>query len=132
MAKNNQTIILKICNKSKLKFCLAFLLCINYINADETPVTRGSILVEYWRELSASSIADFKKNPKFPYQPNESHLLTSFEIPSNQAENYGTRMRGYIFPPETGDYIFWLAADDLGELWLSENEDSKNICYLTF
>lgn len=126
MLLTNQLFIFENFNKSNLIFCAIFLFGFNFIRADDPSINRGSILVEYWHELSASSIADLKNNPKFPFQPTSSNLLKSFEIPSNQAENYGTRIRGYIFPPETGDYIFWLAADDLGELWLSENENSKS------
>jgi len=102
---------------------LFFLLVSRMIQADDTTTKRGSILVEYWRNLSVNLLSEFKLNPKFPLQPDETLYLTSFEIPSNQAENYGSRIRGYIFPPETGEYIFWLAADDAGELWLSENDN---------
>jgi hypothetical protein len=35
-------------------------------------------------------------------------------------------MRGYIIPPETGDYTFWTASDDDSEVWLSTNEDPAN------
>lgn len=28
----------------------------------------------------------------------------------------------YIHPPQTGDYVFWMAADDYAELWLSTSE----------
>ena len=32
-------------------------------------------------------------------------------------------MRGYITPTTTGDYWFWIASDDNGELWLSTDAD---------
>ena len=32
-------------------------------------------------------------------------------------------MRGYVHPPTTGDYTFWIASDDNSELWLSTDED---------
>src|SRR5262249_37526348 len=41
-------------------------------------------------------------------------------------DNYGQRMRGYLVPPITGDYIFWLASDDGGELFLSMDESPVN------
>jgi hypothetical protein len=57
-----QAMEFKIClNLSASILCVFFLFCVTNIKAGETTVTRGSILVEYWRELSASSIADLKK-----------------------------------------------------------------------
>ena len=35
-------------------------------------------------------------------------------------------MMGYIYPPETGEYIFALASDDNGALWLSTDESPAN------
>ena len=30
----------------------------------------------------------------------------------NFADNYGGQIVGYFYPPSTGDYIFYIAADD--------------------
>jgi len=38
------------------------------------------------------------------------------------ADNFGARMRGYVHPPATGAYIFWIASDDCSELWLSSDD----------
>ena len=46
--------------------------------------------------------------------------------PTNWADNYGTRLRGYITAPATGDYTFWIASDDNSELWLSTNDNPVN------
>ena len=43
--------------------------------------------------------------------------------PINWNDDYGTRMRGYVHPPTTGDYVFWISSDDNSELWLSTDED---------
>ena len=54
------------------------------------------------------------------------YYITSFEGPSNWGERYGARIRGYVHPPQTGDYTFWLASDNCGELRLSSNEEPAN------
>jgi hypothetical protein len=58
--------------------------------------------------------------------PNLADQLTSFEGPTNWADNYGSRVRALIIPPSTGAYTFWIATDDCGELWLSADENPTN------
>jgi hypothetical protein len=41
-------------------------------------------------------------------------------------KDYGERLRGYLLPPVDGEYRFWIAADDSGELWLSTDEEPAN------
>jgi hypothetical protein len=36
------------------------------------------------------------------------------------------RLYGYICPPTTGNYTFWIASDDNAELWLSTTANSSN------
>jgi hypothetical protein len=45
------------------------------------------------------------------------------EGPINLANNYGTRLRGYLYPPASGRYTFWIAGDANSELWLSTSAD---------
>lgn len=111
-------------------FWLAFLITLfslGNIFADETApkAGRGTILVEYWFEINGGEVSDLTSNPNFPNLPGKFELATDFEILSNQAESYGSRIRGFIYAPETGDYIFWLSADDKGEFWISSSEDPK-------
>jgi hypothetical protein len=69
----------------------------------------------------------------FSLAPSRSIRLTEFlEIPSDADTNYGSRMRGWLKPPVSGDYTFWVASDDEGELWLSIDSSSVNkvlVCY---
>ncbi len=44
----------------------------------------------------------------------------------NWADNYGTRIVGYLHPQVTGIYTFWISSDDNGELWLSTDETETN------
>src|SRR6185436_5621406 len=65
---------------------------------------------------------DLYKNPAFQGKPSGSDLRTIFEAPTNWADNYGQRLRGYVYPPVTGAYTFWLASDDAGEIFLSTDD----------
>jgi hypothetical protein len=52
--------------------------------------------------------------------------LAMFEDLSNVADNYGTRLSGYICVPVTGSYTFWIAGNDHAELSLSTDADPAN------
>jgi hypothetical protein len=54
-------------------------------------------------------------------EPDLAADIPACETPTDFAESYGTRLRGYLHPPATGRYTFWIASDDAGQLWLSED-----------
>lgn len=58
--------------------------------------------------------------------PARTEALKSFEAPSHQAERYSSRIRGYVHPPVSGDYTFWISGDDEGRLFLSSDDDAGN------
>lgn len=55
--------------------------------------------------------------------PSSHSYITDFEIPANVGDEYGARVRGYIVPPITGDYEFWVASDDESKVWIYSLED---------
>ena len=61
----------------------------------------------------------FAPFPAYPYHPSGSNIRSSLEAPMNWGEYHLTRMRGYVHPPATGEYSFWIASDNSSELWLS-------------
>jgi hypothetical protein len=83
---------------------------------------KGSILHEKWTGVDDKKVSAIPVNKT----PNQKRQLSLFEIPSNAGDNYGTRVRGYVCPPITGNYTFWIASDDDGELWLSTNDSPNN------
>lgn len=86
----------------------------------------GQILREWWSGVTGTTITSLTNDPNFPEAPSDSDLLSAFQTPSNWADNYGTRMRGYIHPPVDGTYTFWIASDDKSELWLSSDHNPAN------
>ncbi|HEU5080591.1 MAG TPA: ATP-binding protein [Opitutaceae bacterium] len=59
----------------------------------------------------------------FPLAPSRTEYLRALEIPENSGTVYVARIRGFIVPPATGQYRFWIASDDSSELWLGHDED---------
>lgn len=82
------------------------------------PKGSGSILRQWWSELDGVSLADLRANPDYPNHPQGSDELTRFQTPADWADNYGTRIQGYLFAPVPGEYRFWLSSEQEAELWL--------------
>jgi len=87
----------------------------------------GTISYEYWLNIGGSAISDLLAGTNnFAIAPSGTSTLTSFEGPTDWADNYGSRIRGYITAPTTGTYYFWIASDDYSELYLSTDISPAN------
>jgi PQQ-dependent dehydrogenase (s-GDH family) len=86
----------------------------------------GFINFQRWNNISGTSVTNLTSNANYPNSPSTSGTLTNFEITTNSGDNYGIRVYGYICPPATGSYVFWIASDDNGELWLSTTSSPAN------
>jgi hypothetical protein len=86
----------------------------------------GRIIREWWSGIGGTAVSDLTGNANYPNNPTGSEFVDLFEGPVDWSDNYGSRLRGWLFPPATGDYTFWLATDDGGQLWLSTDVDPAN------
>jgi hypothetical protein len=90
------------------------------------PLT-GTIVREYWTNLQSDvHMIPLLANRQFPDHPNGRDYLDNLEAPSRWGENYGARIYGYLHPPKTGEYTFWIDAGGVGELWLSWDDHPEN------
>jgi hypothetical protein len=101
---------------------------INVFSGDAT----GFILREWWTGVSGTAVSNLTSDINYPTNPNGRALITSFEGPTNWADNYGTRFRGYVYPPATGNYTFWIASDDAGQLKLSTDDNPANAVQIAY
>ena len=85
-------------------------------------------MLDTWKGISGFSIADLRSGTNdLTDVPIQSTRLTDLlESPSNIGNEYGSRMKGWLMPPETGYYVFWIASDDNGEFWLSTDSNPVN------
>lgn len=87
------------------------------------PESQG-IVRDVFRDLSFSSLSEFTSHPRYPGRPDESYVLTDFlRTPVNEDDHYGQRVYGFLVPPQTGDYIFWIAGDNQSSLRLSSGAE---------
>jgi hypothetical protein len=90
-------------------------------------VGEGTILREHWTNVPGVERPVFLEiDPRYPDHPSSRMYLSSFEAPSNAGENFGARFRGYVHPPVTGKYTFWLAAWEGAELYLSPDDQPEH------
>ncbi|MBI4658885.1 MAG: hypothetical protein HY735_08580 [Verrucomicrobia bacterium] len=86
----------------------------------------GVMKFEAWRNIGGNAVQGLKDDPRYPATPDDVNLVLGYEGPTSFAEAYGSRVSGYIIPPTTGKYVFFLSTDDNGELFLSTDDNPAN------
>lgn len=86
----------------------------------------GQLTRALWSNLPGLTVSTMTSNSRYPNTPTSTSTVTSFQGPSNAANDYGSRIYGYIRPTTSGAYTFWIAGDDHAELWLSTTSSSGN------
>ena len=105
-----------------LSLWIGFALLPRSASAQSNGITR-----EIYTDIGGGTIPDLTNNAAFPDSPSFAEVLTNlFEGPSDVLENYGTRLRALITAPTTGNYLFWIASDDGGLLYLSTDATAVN------
>lgn len=96
-------------------------------------VFSGAILREVFWSIGGGSVSDLTSSSKYPGSPNFTNWVTDFfESPRNSGDNYGQRMHGYIIPPVSGGYTFWITSDDASALYLSTDENPTNQALIAY
>lgn len=90
----------------------------------------GGITQDYWNGATGGNVSQIPLGKT----PTGTKTLALFESPKNIGDNYGTKTYGFLTPPTSGAYTFWVAGDDSAELWLSPDSDpghKEKIAYNT-
>lgn len=72
---------------------------------------------QVWTGIGGNAISDINLTAA----ASREQTLSDFKTPYKMGDKYGQRLRAYLKVPETGDYNFWLASDDAGELRISSD-----------
>jgi hypothetical protein len=86
----------------------------------------GHIRREFWGGVSATSLRGLQQDPRFSGRPDSWDLANRFELTPVETNRLGVRFRGYLHPPVSGDYEFWLAAATQASLRMSPTENPKD------
>ncbi len=88
----------------------------------------GQMTREMWTGLPGTQVISLTQSPRYPAQPDSRGVVTgSLETPKNVGDDFGARLRGFLLPPETGMYVFWIAGDESGTFALSTDETEANL-----
>ncbi|MDT8389362.1 MAG: PA14 domain-containing protein [Lentisphaeria bacterium] len=81
----------------------------------------GKVLYERFDDIDGRDVDQLVQSDKYPDRPDASAMLGAFEAPVDIGERYGARMRAVLSPPISGEYQFFISADDQAALFFSED-----------
>jgi len=102
----------------------------SFTTADAGPANK--IKFEAWMGITGTAVANLTGSARYPENPDVVEYLDTWVHPVGATgavdwkDYYGSRMYGWLMPPETGDYTFWIAGDDEQQLWLSTDDGIAN------
>ncbi len=100
--------------------------CLFLLTTPRHASAAAGVLREVYTGISGSALSDLTNNAAYPSRPTLEEIRPDFEAPAQWGEDYGQRLRALLVPPATGNYIFWIASDDQGALFLSPDEDPSH------
>ncbi len=83
----------------------------------------SGITREVWSNVPGATISSIPLTTS----PTSTSVLTSLTAPSDQAEDYGVRIRGFLTAPVSGEYRFFLRADESAQFSLSNDDEPVNL-----
>lgn len=91
----------------------------------------GGLKFDAWFGITGTAPSDLLSNARYPASPDLVAYITRFTsrlvfADANSMNDYGGRMSGWIVPPETAEYEFFIRSDDGSQLSLSTDSDPAN------
>ncbi|HET7625960.1 MAG TPA: glycosyl hydrolase [Verrucomicrobiae bacterium] len=85
----------------------------------------AGITYEWWTGNNAMRLADLSDSTLAP--SGREIISKALEVPYRLATNYNARFTGWLLPPMSGSYQFWIESEGNSELWLGtdSNPESK-------
>lgn len=84
--------------------------------------TSGYLTREVWRGISGGTVESLTLSTKFLQTADDVELTINGAGFEDSGSGYGSRMRGTIKAPATGNYTFYVSGNNNVDLWLSGNE----------
>ena len=94
--------------------------------ASTPTITPGGLRREVWNSLGGNNVSDLTSQTDYPQLPDVTQTVASAETAENSGDSYGERLSGWLLPPTSGQYRFYITSDDSSELWLSTTDSGAN------
>jgi len=86
-----------------------------------TGILGGGLTREVYLGIPGTDVEPFRSGTTTPKAAFTNLLTAAFESPANVYDNYAQKVHGYLAPPVSGNYTFYIAADDTAQLWLNSS-----------
>jgi hypothetical protein len=93
-----------------------------FINSASLVFSPGFVKQEFYPAATRANL----ESGTYTNAPSAVNYLTSFETPSGQGSSYAERVSGFFIPPQTANYVFFIAGDDDSDLFLSIDSNPAN------
>ncbi len=93
---------------------------------------QGQVYRDYWLNIKGNTVDSILSAPGYPDTPEGSDLWSRLQAPTNQGNNFGSRITGLITPPADGAYTFYLSSDDQSAFSLSSSTDNAGLQQIAF
>jgi hypothetical protein len=105
----------------------------------------GAVLHKKYANLGdgQGSLAALQSDPRYPNSPDRQDIMTSFEYPANGSyrdtvadprddppplsQQFSDTLEGFIIPPTTNDYVFFVTGADINDVYLSTDTEPANM-----
>ena len=118
--------------------------------------TQGLITRKFFWDVPGGTVASLTNYAGFPASPDRVDYPAVLEVPVDihartdaayqpppiepgqdffsvdDYDNYGVQLQGYLTPPMTGEYVFYLCSDRQGALFLSPDDDPAHQLLIAF
>ncbi|KAJ7334524.1 hypothetical protein OS493_014848 [Desmophyllum pertusum] len=92
----------------------------------------NGVYLERWDRIDYKRVKFLLADPRYPNLPSFTECVPTFEQPSKWGDFFGSRLRTYFVPLETGNHYFVLSSNAGSELFLSKNEKPETKSMITY
>mgnify|MGYP002150920393 CR=1 FL=1 len=91
-------------------------------NLPPTAAGESELSNHFWSGIGGKPVRNLTRSASYPDNPTSVEVITNVDFFDSRGDKYGQRITGLLSVVETGDYRFWISADESAELWLSPND----------